>query len=494
MSNWDLLGQTLSLSGAALAQWRQTSWVGRWIGALGTWRSSSWLLQWGELILAILAALVYGLGPFVETSLIGVLLFAAAAFWGLLSLSDRPADTGTAATPAPGIFTPIHLLVLLYGAIATVAVAFSPAKAAAFAGWTKLVLYLLFFFVLARVTRNDRGRAIVITVYLLAALATSVYGMRQWIFGADALATWVDPESPLAKTTRVYSYLGNPNLLAGYLEPAIPLSVAALLAWKSWLQKTLAVMLLGLNGACLVLTFSRGGWIGLVVELAVLSLLLLYWLSVRFSPFWRRWALPGVLGAGTLVLVVALGAVEPLRDRVMSIFGGRGDSSNNFRMNVWQSVIRMIQDHPILGIGPGNVVFNKIYPLYQKPKFSALSAYSVWLEVMLETGIIGLSCFAWLVGITIHQGWRALNRLRQSQAKQGYWLLAALATIAGMLSHGLVDTVWYRPQVSTLWWLMIAIVAGFYQPLTPAIAAESSLNAADHPALMPDDRPTQPHD
>jgi putative inorganic carbon (HCO3(-)) transporter len=140
------------------------------------------------------------------------------------------------------------------------------------------------------------------------------------------------------------------------------------------------------------------------------------------------------------------------------------------------------------------VVFNKIYPLYQKPKFSALSAYSVWLEVMLETGIIGFSCFAWLVGTTIHQGWRALNRLRQSQTEQGYWLLAALATMAGMLSHGLVDTVWYRPQVSTLWWLMIAIVAGFYQPLATAIAAESSPNAADDPALMPDDRPTQSHD
>lgn len=476
MTNWDAIGQTLTLSRAALDQWRQESWLGRWVGALSAWRHSSWLLRWGETLLAVLAATVFGLSPFVETALLGVLLFACAAFWALLTVTDRPpqAGDGASTTEQPGLFTPIHLLVLLYGAIATVAVAFSPVKAAAFAGWTKLVLYLLFFCVLARVTRQDRGRAIITTVYLLAALATSVYGLRQWIFGADALATWVDPESPLSKTTRVYSYLGNPNLLAGYLEASIPLSIAAILAWKGWIQKALGVLLLGLNGACLVLTFSRGGWIGLVAELAVLGVLLLYWWSVRFTPFWRRWAMPTLLGGGTTLLVLAVAAVEPLRDRVFSMFAGRGDSSNNFRINVWQSVIQMIQDRPILGIGPGNVAFNQVYPRYQKPKFSALSAYSVVLEVAVETGIIGFTCFVWLLGTVVYQGLRAITLLRQTQANQGYWLLAALAAIAGMLSHGLVDTVWYRPQVSTLFWLMLALVAGFYQPpVIDAIAPDT---------------------
>jgi putative inorganic carbon (HCO3(-)) transporter len=36
----------------------------------------------------------------------------------------------------------------------------------------------------------------------------------------------------------------------------------------------------------------------------------------------------------------------------------------------------------------------------------------------------------------------------------------------GMLSHGLVDTVFYRPEVNTLWWLMMAVVASYWQPLT----------------------------
>jgi putative inorganic carbon (hco3(-)) transporter len=36
--------------------------------------------------------------------------------------------------------------------------------------------------------------------------------------------------------------------------------------------------------------------------------------------------------------------------------------------------------------------------------------------------------------------------------------------MAAMMVMSLTDTVWYRPQVNTLWWMMVAIVASFYQP------------------------------
>ena len=33
--------------------------------------------------------------------------------------------------------------------------------------------------------------------------------------------------------------------------------------------------------------------------------------------------------------------------------------------------------------------------------------------------------------------------------------------MGGLMGHGLVDTVWYRPQINTLWWLMVAIIASY---------------------------------
>ncbi|ASC72415.1 hypothetical protein XM38_033720 [Halomicronema hongdechloris C2206] len=448
MANW------ITFDGVALDQWRQVSILHRWLGPWRRWRQSSRLLPWADWIGLGIALLLYGLAPYVSTPLLGVLMLAAGALWALLTLSDE----------AGGGLTPIHVLVMLFWGVMALATALSPVKLAALQGLIKLTLNLGLFLLLARVLRRPRARNWLILIYLLTALAVSVYGLRQWIFGAEALATWVDPTSSLADTTRIYSYLGNPNLLAGYLVPAVCFSGAAIFVWPRWLPKLLALVMTGVTTVCLVLTLSRGGWIGFVAAGFVLLLLVVQYWSIWFSPRWRRWAIPALLGSLTAVLIIAVLGVDTLQQRVMSIFAGREDSSNNFRLNVWAAVVDMIRDYPILGIGPGNDAFNQIYPLYQRPRFTALSAYSVFLEITVEAGLVGLASFLWLVAITWRQGWQRLQWLRQQQAAQGYWLMAALAGQGGMLAHGLVDTVWYRPQVSTLWWLMMALVASYYQP------------------------------
>jgi putative inorganic carbon (HCO3(-)) transporter len=239
----------------------------------------------------------------------------------------------------------------------------------------------------------------------------------------------------------------------------------AFFAWPRWFPKGLALLATLVNTLCLVLTLSRGGWIGFVIAGFVLMALLVQYWSIWFSPFWRRWALPLLLGGAAAFVVVAVISVEALRARVLSIFVGREDSSNNFRMNVWAAVIDMIKDRPLLGIGPGNDAFNSVYPLYQRPRYTALSAYSVFLEVTVEAGCVGLFVFLWLLLVTFNQGWNQLQRLREDQDIQGYWLIGALAAIAGMLGHGIVDTVWFRPQISTLWWLCMGLVASFYGDL-----------------------------
>lgn len=447
--------QQLTLSGSVLTQWFQYSYVGRFAGLLRSWRQGSWLLQWSEPLGFGLLSAVFGLAPFVTNALIGLLLLACGAFWLIVTLSDDREVGG---------LTPIHGMVTLFWGVMTLAMGLSLVRRAAFEGWTKLTLYVLLFLLMARVLRSPRWRSWLITVYLHASLIVSVYGIRQRFFGATALATWVDPESPLSNTIRVYSFLGNPNLLAAYLLPAIALSAVAIFHWRGWVPKLLAVTMFGLNTACLILTYSRGGWIGFLALAFVLSVLMVQWWSIRFSPFWRVWALPVLLGAMVSVGVLAVLFVEPLQQRVLSIFAGREDSSNNFRINVWMSVLEMIRDRPILGIGPGNDAFNLIYPAYQRPRFSALSAYSVFLEVTVEAGLLGLASFLGLLFVAFNQGWSSIQRLRLVGDRDGLWLIAAIAAIAGLLAHGLVDTVWYRPQVNTLWWFCLALLASFYLP------------------------------
>jgi putative inorganic carbon (HCO3(-)) transporter len=65
-----------------------------------------------------------------------------------------------------------------------------------------------------------------------------------------------------------------------------------------------------------------------------------------------------------------------------------------------------------------------------KPKYTALSAYSVVLEIMVETGIIGFTCFLWLLVTTIGQGIHQIKLLRDKMDSQGFWLIGAIAAMA----------------------------------------------------------------
>ena len=130
-----------------------------------------------------------------------------------------------------------------------------------------------------------------------------------------------------------------------------------------WGPKALAVTMLVVNTYCLFRTGSLGGWIGLGAMAITLTVLLWYWWIEYLPPFWRKWLLPAVFGGMAGLLLLAIGLDEGVRLRVLRLFVGRGDSSNNFRINVWTSVVEMIKDHPIIGIGPGNTAFNKVIPL-----------------------------------------------------------------------------------------------------------------------------------
>jgi len=412
-------------------------------------------MQWSEPIGTAILGAVLAIAPFVSTDLVGILLTLCFAFFGLITLCD-PSRFG---------LTPVHLPVLLYWLVSSLAVASSPVPDYALKGWFKLTLYLGFFLLAARVLRSPRLRSWLITLMLLVGLITGVYGIQQSIVGVEELATWTDPTSASADTSRIYSYLGNPNLFAGYLIPSVAFSAAAFLNWTRWLPKLLAIVIFAVNAIALVLTFSRGGWIGLVASGFVSTLLWVWWNRDRLPAQLQRWALPGIVGLSAAVVLFAIAVIEPIRLRVFSMFSGRGDSSNNFRINVWMAVLDMIRDHPLTGIGPGNSAFNKIYPLYMRPKFSALSSYSILLEVTVEAGVIGLLSFLWLLLVTVTQAVTQMKRLRSQANLDGYWLIAAIATVIGLMGHGLVDTVFYRPPIQTLWWLVLAIVASFYQPI-----------------------------
>ncbi len=416
----------------------------RWQGLLAGWRVGavgSRLVSLGGLVLC---ALMAGL-PLLSRGGLSLLILASGALWLLLALRR----------PAGGIGA-INAWILVILAVALLATGFSPVPSAAAKGLLKLASYLGVYALMQEVLSAaplwwDR----IVASLLGGSLVTSVIGLRQLYADTSELARWADPTSVAAGTVRIYSTLGNPNLLAGYLLPILPLALVALLRWRQPARRLFALAALGLGIATLVLTYSRGAWMGLVAAAGVMVVLLAVQQTRRWPPLWRRLVPVLVLLGGAALLAVLVFQVEALRVRVMSLLAGRGDSSNNFRINVWLAALEMIQARPWLGIGPGNDAFNLIYPLYQQPRFNALSAYSIPLELAVEAGIPGLLAGVGLVLASLRQAlatWRGVGPFALPA-------MGVLAVIAGLGVQGFTDTIFFRPEVQLSGWFCLATLS-----------------------------------
>jgi putative inorganic carbon (hco3(-)) transporter len=333
---------------------------------------------------------------------------------------------------------------------------------ASLVGLTKVLVYVLSYFWFAGTLAAGRKRsATAVSILLASGLATALYGLYQYHIGVQPLATWEDPTVE-QKATRIYSTLGNPNLLAGFLTPLAPL--AAALGFMCFFKRRYLLSAIPFTAAlvlsaAIILTGSRGAYIAFAAWLIFLVVIIsLYTFKTKAVSRLYLLLIPIGLAFGS---VAAIHYLPSLGQRLASIFAGSEHSSNAFRLNVWRASWRMFMDNWWFGIGPGNKTFILAYGLYMLSGFDALGTYCVPLEVAVETGLPGLLLFASLVVALLA---RAHLVFRTSDSDWDRWLSAGCAAaLVGIMVHGLVDTVFFRPQVQFIFWLLVALIASTYR-------------------------------
>ncbi len=370
-------------------------------------------------------------------------------------------------------FNSFDAIVLLYLAANVVATFASHYFNPSLKGLFKVAVYIGSYFLFTAVlTGSVKRKLYVLSMALTCGLALSLYGFYQYKIGVAPLATWEDPTVE-GGGTRIFATLGNPNLLAGLLVPlasiGIGLGLGFFAQFKSVGKPKFLIPALaafgtgGLISLATILTGSRGGYAGLAAGLGVLLYIgsLYIWVNQK--------KLRALVVIGALCLVCgsagAVAFVPALNQRVQSMFAGSEHSSNAYRMKVWDSSKKMFRDNWWIGTGPGNETFRLAYGLYMVSSYDALGTYCVPLEVAVEAGIPGLLAFLGMIACALARA--HLKFWDQNGTMIGRWLAAAMvAALLGLMVHGLVDTVFYRPQVHFLFWLILAVIVTADGPVT----------------------------
>jgi len=266
----------------------------------------------------------------------------------------------------------------------------------------------------------------------------------------------------------------NANIMAGALVMLLPFPLAMLTLappgflpsvagtvpnviarlWDArWLRRlwysTAAFMTLGV----LVLTKSRGGWIaGAVV---VFLVLVRHWRSI----LWLVPALP--LGLGVLV---GYGELPTLLEWIST---SGAVSGWDRRVEIWSRALYMIQDFPFTGIGTGTFqsVANVLYPFFLiGPDAGIPHAHNLCLQVAVDLGIPGLVAFLAMLLLafrSVFESVRIYTRAGSRELAAVAW--ASLASLAGMLTHGVVDaSTWIVGRGAFIPWLVMGLVIALY--------------------------------
>ena len=349
-------------------------------------------------------------------------------------------------------FNIIDFLIIVFLLIATISTFSSFFFRESLNGLIKYFLFFLSYFIFKCTLLNSSQNKLIFLFYSLftCAIAVSLIGIYQYVIGVEPLATWEDINSENIHS-RVYSTLGNPNLLAGYLLPLLPFGIILPFKVKSSLFfKFLSITSSIIIFACIIFTGSRGGYIGLMastlVGLSAYLISLFKSQNKRFSLFFL-WIILAVL----ILIIVFLFPV--FTERLSTIFTLRGHSSNSYRVNVWLSCLKMLRDNWIIGIGPGNNTFRLSYGLYMTSGFDALAAYNIFLEFAIETGFLGCLTFISIFLISFLK----LHYIFWS--KGDLMALGLSISLIAILIHGMFDTIFFRPQVFIPYWFLTAAIA-----------------------------------
>jgi O-antigen ligase len=356
--------------------------------------------------------------------------------------------------------SPLTKLVLLYALVYLISIFTSVTPIGSAPHGLMHVAFIGVAIVTANAVDTRRKLEWAVRLFALSGTLVSLYGIAQYILGSTGATAWLDEEMFSGIGVRVYSTLANPNVLSEYLLLVIPFCAALVVTEKAHLSKLLFAGCTAIMLACMVLTFARGGWLGLIAAIAVMLIMLD-----------RRFILLGITGLIAMYFVLP----DVILNRFLSI-GNLQDGSTSYRLSIWLGSLSMMKDYWFSGIGPGTAAFNLVYPFYSYNTIAAPHSHNLFLQVLCDSGITGIAVFLAVLWTYIRtlsasigigaspsaaaiktSGFKRQTAEVSSDASVKTFKIAAIASLVGFMLQGMTDYSFYNYRVALVFWIVVGL-------------------------------------
>ena len=231
-------------------------------------------------------------------------------------------------------------------------------------------------------------------------------------------------------------------------------------------MKTFVHIVLGILLVGFILSYARAAWLSIIVAFAVWIFMKL---KLRFKPLFISFliTLSVVFVFQTeLLMYLERNNTESsanLGEHISSMSNISSDASNLERINRWSCAIRMFEDKPFLGYGPGTYMFK--YASYQLTAERTIistnsadggNAHSEYLGPMAESGILGLISFLILISVVIYTAVHTYSRANDKRLKT--LVMSALLGLITYLIHGIMNNFLDTDKLSVPFWGFTAVI------------------------------------
>lgn len=270
---------------------------------------------------------------------------------------------------------------------------------------------------------------------------TAVVAIYQRLSGIEVDPEFVDVTVNAGMPGRVFSTFENPNNYAELLVLFMPFMYALILNEKGAKQKLIWIAVAGISAIALAMTYSRSCYVAFALATVIFVCVYDYRLLLPFA----------------ILFICAIPFLpQTILNRIMTI-GSLQDSSNSYRLYIWDTCIKLVRNYGVSGLGVGPKAFLAYYrPIAYKNAATAPHSHMLYLELILEYGILG---FIGFIGYYIRIIRNGFKSVKIASKEERAYIGAGIGALIGIAFVSCAEYIWFYPRDMFAHLIVLGILA-----------------------------------